>query len=345
MTDTAAVISGLGVCLPEHRVTNHDLAQFLDTSDDWVRTRTGIGQRYWVAPGTSTGDLATAAGRAAMKSAALERADLLMVTTATPDRHLPATAPEVAARLGFDGIPAFDLAAVCAGFAYGVATAAAFIQAGLYQHVLLIGADTYSTIIDKERDRTTAVVFGDGAGAAVLRRGRREEPGAILATDLGSDGRFSHLAIIEAGGSRVPDIPEDAPRHQRFLTLRGGEIYAHAVRRMTASTLAVVAAQGWQCADVEALVPHQANARITEAVARRLGLRAQRCIENIQDVGNTSAASIPIALAHACTTARVRPGAPSVLTGFGGGLAWGAAAFAWPDVTPVTAACESPPPV
>ncbi|WP_328580894.1 beta-ketoacyl-ACP synthase III [Streptomyces sp. NBC_00370] len=317
--DTAAVVTGLGTCLPETVVTNDDLAQHLDTDHAWIQSRTGIERRRRAAAGTGTGDLAVAAGAAALKSAGRDTCDLVLLATTTPDRRCPATAPSVASRLGVEAA-AFDLSAVCSGFVYGLTVAAAMITAGTCQRALVIGADVYSTIVDPT-DRATAVVFGDGAGAVVLERGRADQPGAVLHAELGSDGT----------GSDLITIPPDGPH----LTMRGREVYTHAVTTMARSARSVAERAGWHPADVDAFVGHQANLRILTSVAKRLGLPQERVVANIADVGNTAAASIPLALADAAVAGRITAGDRLLLTAFGGGLTWGSAAVVWPGVEPV----------
>ncbi|MFM9611489.1 beta-ketoacyl-ACP synthase 3 [Streptomyces niveiscabiei] len=325
----ASVIRGVGACLPELTVTNGDLVGGgLDTSDDWIRTRTGIATRRRVTPGTSTGDLATRAAREAL--AGLPPPQLLVLATTTPDHPCPATAPEVASRLGLGTVPAFDLAAVCSGFVYALAAADAWIRAGMATSALVIGAETYSTIVDPA-DRNTAILFGDGAGAVVLGLGTRDEPGAILATDLGSDGTGADHVMIEAGGSRWPDPARLDGTAAHTLRMKGREVYGQAVRRMTASARRTLAQLDWPASTVGAFVGHQANQRILDAVADRLGIGAEHRHGNIRDVGNTAAASIPLALADVARRRAVPPGTRTLLTAFGGGLTWGSAALTWPD--------------
>ena len=331
----SAVVAGLGSCLPPWTVTNHDLAERLDTSDAWIRTRTGIGARRRVGPGTATSDLAVAAGAAALRSAGETAADLVVLATTTPDRRCPATAPEVAHRLGLGHVPAFDLAAVCSGFVYAAAMADAVIRSGLYRSVLVIGAETYSSIIDPE-DRDTAVIFGDGAGAVFLRSGAATEPGAIHGVELGSDGAGADLVAIASGGSRDPSVTPDTPRDLRYFRMQGREVYRHAVRRMTASANAVLAQVGWPAEQLDGFIGHQANQRILDAVADRLGVPGPARLGNIREVGNTAAASVPLALADAVTREPSIPvGGRALLTAFGGGLTWGSIALTWPDVRPV----------
>ncbi|MGQ4514566.1 beta-ketoacyl-ACP synthase 3 [Streptomyces sp. DW26H14] len=332
-----AVLRGLGTHLPSRRVTNAELATMFDTSDEWIATRTGIRERYWAPPGQSTGDLATEAGRAALKSAGLgDEADigLLIVATTTPDHPCPATAPDVAARLGLGHTAAYDIAAVCSGFVYALEAAANAIAAGRVERALVIGAETYSTILSPD-DRTTSVIFGDGAGAVVLGRGTAEEPGRLLGFDLGSDGTGKDLIRIPAGGSRQRSSEVPAADEDRYFTMQGKKVFAHAVRRMAESSLALLGDVGWGPDDVEYLVGHQANIRILRSVAEQIGLEAERAVTNIDKVGNTSAASIPLALADAAAEGKFKAGDRLLLTAFGGGLTWGSAALTWPDIVPV----------
>ncbi|MFD4374825.1 beta-ketoacyl-ACP synthase III [Streptomyces sp. NPDC058486] len=319
-TGAAAVVTGLGTCLPTRAVDNHELSRRLDTSHEWIHSRTGITRRRVADAGTSTADLAVAAGAAALNSGGREACDLVVLATTTPDRRCPATAPEVASALGLPGIPAFDLSAVCSGFVYGLTTAAAMITSGTYDSALVIGAERYSSIIDPE-DRATAVIFGDGAGAVLLERGEAGTPGAVLHTELGSDGT----------GRELITIPPGSPH----LTMAGREVYASAVATMAESARRVSEAVGWQPTDVDAFVGHQANQRILDAVARRLALPTDRMITNIEDIGNTAAASIPLALASAVEEGHLKCGDRVILTAFGGGVTWGSAALIWSDIKPV----------
>jgi 3-oxoacyl-[acyl-carrier-protein] synthase-3 len=252
--------------------------------------------------------------------------DAVILATTTADRLVPTTAPEVATRLGLTGIPAFDLGAVCGGFVYGLATAAGLLAVGQANTVLLIGADSFSTVVDP-KDRTTAVIFGDGAGAVVLRAGSDAEPGAVGPYDLGSDGTLQDLGLVPAGGSRQRsgEAPED-----HYFRMRGNDMYRHAVEHMTASASRALDRAGWTVADVDRFAPHQANARIAAAVADRLGLPAERQLSNIDQVGNTVAASIPLLLAHAHSDGRLRPGHRVLIAAFGAGAVWGATTLIWP---------------
>lgn len=327
----AAVLCGLAGWVPPRVVTNEELAERLDTDDAWIRTRTGILRRHVIEPGQATSDLAVEAGRRALRHAGADSADVVIVTTTTPDHPCPATAPAVAARLGLAGVAAFDVGAVCTGFVYGLATAAGLITSGVARRVLLIGADTYSTIVDP-LDRANAIIFGDGAGAVVLRAGHVDEPGAVGHFDLGSDGAHEDLITVAAGGSRQRSAAGEVQPRDRHFAMRGNEVYRHAVLRMAESARAALDAADWRTGDVDHFVPHQANLRILHSVADDLGLPRQRCVANVDAVGNTGAASIPLALADAAARQTIRPGDRLLLTAFGGGLTWGSCLLTWPDL-------------
>ncbi|MFG3151669.1 beta-ketoacyl-ACP synthase III [Streptomyces sp. NPDC048219] len=336
--ERTAVVAGLGAWVPHGVVTNDELARVLDTSDEWIRSRTGIGRRHVVSPGESTGDLAVEAGRRALASAAANggdrTADAVVLATSTPDRPCPATAPEVASRLGLGGVAAFDISAVCSGFVYALGVSGALITSGAAERVLVVGADTFSTILDPG-DRTTRAVFGDGAGAVLLRAGQPTERGALRGLTLGSDGTRSDLIQVPGGGSRLRSAGEPARDADAYFTMAGRPVFGQAVRRMADSVRASAAELGWAVSDVDRVVLHQANARITAAVADRLDLPVDRFPSNIGQVGNTVAASIPLALADAAQEGVLRPGHRVVLCGFGGGLTWGALGLVWPQVKPV----------
>jgi 3-oxoacyl-[acyl-carrier-protein] synthase-3 len=327
----AAVVAGVGGYVPPTVVTNEDLVARLDTSDEWIRTRTGIASRHVVTPGTATSDLAVEAGRRALKSAEDSQVDAVVLATTTPDHPCPATAPTVATRLGLSGVPAFDVAAVCTGFLYALAAGAGFIACGLANRVLVIASDAFTTIIDPA-DRGTAVIFADGAGAVVLRAGAADEPGALGSVVLGSDGELSDLITVPAGGSRqrssgLPPEPGD-----EFFHMAGRATYRHAVERMTAASLQSLSYTGWRPEEVDRFAAHQANARILGAVAERLGIGPERRLSNIEHVGNTGGASIPLLLAQSAADRSLTAGDRLLLTAFGGGLAWGAATLTWPEL-------------
>jgi 3-oxoacyl-[acyl-carrier-protein] synthase III len=327
----APVLCGLGSWTPPDIVTNDDLAAVLDTSDSWIRTRTGIARRHVARAGLATSELAVEAGQRALKSAGVETVDVLILATTTPDRRCPATAPEVASRLGLGTIPAFDVAAVCSGFIYALANAAGLIAAGIGQRVLVIGADVFCTIIDPG-DRTNRAIFGDGAGAVVLRAGNAAEFGAIGPFTLGSDGRGADLIMVPAGGSRQPYRADGSDDQQRYFVMDGQPVYRQAVHMMAESARQILDLAGWPLSSVDWFVCHQANQRILRAVAARLRIGEDRFLSNIEQVGNTAAASIPLALAQGAESGALRPGDRVVLTAFGGGLTWGSTVLRWPEI-------------
>lgn len=326
------VLEAVGGWVPPRVVPNALLPQQWGVDDRWVRTRTGIERRHLADRSTSTGDAAEHAARRLLDGQGWPRVDALVLATATPDHLCPATAPAVAARLGLGTVPALDVAAVCSGFVYGLALCHGMVGAGLFDRVLLVGADIYSHWLDPA-DRSTGVVFGDGAGAALLGCGSRgDAPGTLLGFDLGSDGEGYDLITVPGGGARSrsgdrPDEPGD-----RYFRMRGRAVFQQAIERMTASCEAVLERVGWRAGQVDHFVPHQANARILSAVGKRLGIPAERCALHLREVGNTGAASIPLALADAQAAGRLRPGARVLTTAFGGGLTWGSVALLGPDV-------------
>lgn len=327
----AAVLTGIGTCLPPRSVTNDQLAERLDTSDEWIRSRTGIGRRYFVEPGTTTSDLALAAGAEALKSSGELTADAVVVATTTPDRLCPATAPTVAGRLGLTGVAAYDISAVCSGFVYGLASACGLIAAGIADRVLLIGAETYSSILDPD-DRSTSVIFGDGAGAVLLRAGEPDEVGVVGPFDLGSDGSGRDLITIRAGGAEQRLSRRDPAPADHYFAMAGKEVFWHAVQRMSESSRAVLDRAGIGLDEIDWLVGHQANSRILHRLADVLGVPQERNISNIAEVGNTSAASIPLALADAGAAGTLRTGDRVLMTAFGGGFTWGSAMLTWPGL-------------
>jgi 3-oxoacyl-[acyl-carrier-protein] synthase III len=329
-----AVLTGLGAWTPPQVVTNDDLAQYLDTSDEWIYSRTGIRERRIADPGVATSDPAVEAGARALKSAGIDRVDAVILATTTPDRPCPATAPEVASRLDLTGVAAFDVSAVCSGFLYALAAAAGLVGTGVADQVLVIGAETYSTILNPA-DRTTRALFGDGAGAVVLRAGEADEPGALGPFDLGSDGRHAELIAVPAGGSRQRSTGRPAADGEQYFTMHGKTVFRHAILRMTESARTALDRAGWRVDQVDRFVAHQANRRILTRVARRLDIPEERCVMNLDRVANTAAASIPLALADAVVDGNLRPGHRVLLTAFGGGFTWGSTTLRWPDLMPV----------
>ncbi|MEU9710864.1 beta-ketoacyl-ACP synthase III [Streptomyces sp. NPDC047967] len=330
----AAVIAAVAGHLPPRVVTNHELAEQYDTTDEWIRTRTGITRRHRVDPGMATSDLAAEAARHALENSGEDGADLVIVATTTPDRPCPATAPTVAAKLGLVGVPAYDVAAVCTGFLYALHSAACAVRTGFARRALVVGAEAFSTLLDPA-DRTTGVIFGDGAGAVLLRAGDSGEPGALDSFDLGSDGTMADLITVRSGGSEEHALrgrPTGGPATDAYFRMDGKPVFMAAVRHMTHSARRVLHDTGWSIEDVDHLVGHQANTRILRAVAEKLGLPSQRALINIDRVGNTAAASIPLALAHGQADGRLRKGDRVLLSAFGGGATWGATTLTWPDL-------------
>lgn len=320
-----SVVRGVGGYLPEAVLTNDDLARRMDTSDAWIRERTGIGERRIAAPGELTSDLATAAARRALQHAGVEpgSVDLVLVATSTPDNTFPATATAVHRKLGLAPCIAFDLQAVCAGFAYALATADLYLRGGMARRALVIGAETFSRLLDWN-DRGTAVLFGDGAGAVVLDA--VEQPGTpadrgVLAVHLAADGaHYDHLHV-DGGPSSTGTVGH--------LRMNGREVFRHAVHRLAESAEAVLAQAGVTLAEVDLLIPHQANVRIIDAVGRRLGIDPARVVVTVERHANTSAASIPLAMAAAVADGRLLPGRLVLANAMGGGFAWGAALLRW----------------
>ncbi len=331
----AAVVAGLGVWTPPTVRTNDQICAHLDTSADWIERRIGIRERRVVSRGMATSDLAVAAGKEVLKSLDDPTVDAVIVATTSPDRLCPATAPEVAIRLGCANVPAYDISAACSGFMYGLATSAALITAGVADRVLFIGAEAFTPLVNPA-DRTTAPIFGDGAGAVVLRSGDSREPGAIGPFDLGSDGSGVELLAIGAGGSRQRSTTgpghSDLPAADWYLAMSGREVFLHAVRRMTQSAQSVLDRLGLSASDVDRFVAHQANVRILEAVAARLEIPRSRTVVNIDRVANTLAASIPLALAHAVGMGDLRVGDRVLLSAFGAGFTWGSTVLVWPSI-------------
>jgi 3-oxoacyl-[acyl-carrier-protein] synthase-3 len=322
-----ATITGVGSSLPPRLVPNTWFEAQVDTTDEWIRSRTGIEARHFADDGVVTSDLAVEAARIALRTAGIpaEQLDMIVCASVTGDTPFPATAVWVQEKLGLS-CPAFDVNAACAGFSYGLATATAFVESGMADTVLLIGAEVYSRILDFT-DRQTCVLFGDGAGATVIQASDR--PG-IEGTVLGADGTAAEILLVPAGGSREPASAETvaASRH-RIQMPNGREVFKRAVTEMAASCREVLEKNGHSPDDVDLLIPHQANARIMVAVAERLGIPLERAVVDVAEVGNTSAASIPIALDRAYRAGRIHEGDLVLFTSFGAGLTWGATAIRW----------------
>lgn len=313
---TYAQILGTGSYLPANRVSNHDLAQRIDTSDEWITTRTGIKARHLAADDEKTSDLATYAARAALENAGLAASDidLIIVATTTPDMQFPATATIVQHNLGISGCPSFDVQAVCAGFMYAITTANAYIKSGMASKALVIGADIFSRIVDWN-DRATCVLFGDGAGAVVL--GASDQAG-IVHSKLHADGAYRDLLYVPA------QMADGAVSGSPFVKMDGQGVFKFAVKQLASVADAVINEAGYSKAQIDWLVPHQANRRIIEATAKHLGLSMDKVILTVAEHANTSAASIPLALDTGIRDGRIQRGHTVLLEGIGGGFAWGA---------------------
>jgi 3-oxoacyl-[acyl-carrier-protein] synthase III len=323
-----AGIYGIGSYLPERVLTNADLERMVETSDEWILTRTGISERRIVGENEATSDLAFVAARRALDHAGLAPADLdlVIVATVTPDMLFPSVSSIVQDRLGATRAGAFDLGAACSGFIYGLATAAQFVQTGLYRHVLVVGADALSRWVNW-KDRSTCVLFGDGAGAAVV--GPVAPGQGMLSFDLGSDGSGGDLLRVEAGGSRLPASAETVAQLQHTIQMDGREVFKFAVRVIEDSTRRALERAGLSTADIDCFIAHQANIRILDAAAKRLELPVERVFNNVSRYGNTSAASVPIAMVEALAEARFRKGDTLALVGFGAGLSWASTILTW----------------
>ncbi|MBI3998123.1 MAG: ketoacyl-ACP synthase III [Armatimonadetes bacterium] len=325
-----ATIAGMGRSIPGRIMPNHELERLVDTSDEWIQTRTGIRERRVAPEGVATSDLAVEAAEEALRDAGVTARDLdlIIVGTATPDMLFPATACLVQDRLGATRAGAFDASAACSSWAYAVAMGHAAVAAGTAETVLVIGAETLSRIVDWT-DRATCVLFGDAAAAVVLRPCPPDE--GFLAFHLGSDGSGGSLICLPAGGSRYPASPETVAARGHFLKMNGREVYKFAVRTIPRAIEYVAAQAGISVEDVDCFIPHQANIRIIEAAARRLGQPLEKFFINVDRYGNTSSASVPVALYEAVEQGRIRPGDLIIFVAFGGGLTWGAAAMRWTD--------------
>lgn len=325
MSMIRAVAIGIGHYLPERVVPNTEFAEKLDTSDEWIQSRTGIQRRHFAADGEMTSDLAVHAANAALKDAGLKAADIdaIVLATSTPDQTFPSTATKVQHQIGMQGGFAFDIQAACAGFAFAMANANALLVAGQAKRVLVIGAETFSRIMNWE-DRTTCVLFGDGAGALILeaRDGTGENlDRGILATDLHSDGQHNDLLHTNGGVSSTQTAGH--------LVMQGREIFKHAVSKLAATASAALDKAGLDHDDVDWVVPHQANLRIIKSTAAKLGVPIENVVITVQDHGNTSAASIPLALSVASQQGRIQQGQILVVEAIGGGLVWGAVVLRW----------------
>ncbi|QLG41439.1 beta-ketoacyl-ACP synthase III [Paenibacillus sp. FSL W7-1088] len=321
-------VIGTGKYVPEKILTNSDLEKMVDTNDEWIVSRTGIKERHIAAPDQATSDLAYEAAIKALESAGMTGSDLdlIIVATITPDSSFPSTACILQDKLGAKGAAAFDLSAACSGFVYGLATATSFIQSGMYNNALVIGADCLSRITDYT-DRNTCVLFGDGAGAVIV--GEVPEGRGFKSFDLGAEGAGGSLLQMEGGGSRLPASVETVENKKHYIYMNGREVFKFAVRVMGTATVEVLRKAGLERTDVDLFVPHQANIRIIQSAMQRLELPEEKVVVNVDKYANTSAASIPLALVEAAEEGRMKAGDTVLMVGFGGGLTWGASVLIW----------------
>jgi len=322
-----AAITGLGAYVPEKILTNADIEKIVDTTDEWITTRTGIRERHVAAKDQATSDLALPAAKEAIAAAGLtpKDLDLIIVATTSPDMFFPSAACYLQAKLGAT-CGAFDLAAACSGFAYALSVSEGFIKSGTYKNILVVGAETITKFINW-KDRSTCVLFGDGAGAAVVSRSK--DGHGILASYLGADGNQSEILQIPAGGSKFPPTAETVANGQHYIRMAGPELFKIAVKTMEQAVLNVLAQEKLTIEDVHCLIPHQANNRILQAVADRLKIPSEKVFINVDRYGNMSSASTVVALYEAVKTGAVKKGDYVVLVAFGGGLTWGASLLKW----------------
>lgn len=319
-------ISGVGSYLPEKVLTNYDLEKMVATSHDWIVQRTGIVNRHQVAPGEGTSDLVVSAAKRALEDANLtaQDLDLIIVATISGDYRMPGTACVVQTKLGARNVMAFDLSAACTGFVYALHVADQFIKTGVYKHILIAGAETLTKLINY-KDRETCILFGDGAGAMIVSRTSSTDPHVLVSSHCHAEGAHAELLWFEAGGTRTPFSQEVLDSGQHYMKMKGKEIFKHATRAMSAACNEVLDSAGKTPADLDWIVPHQANLRITEAVANQFEFPMDKIVSTVHETGNTSAASIPIAFDMAYRDGRIKRGQLILLTAFGSGLTSGSA--------------------
>lgn len=325
----SVIILGTGSYTPQNAVTNDDMAKIVDTSDEWIRTRSGIRARCFAAEGEHTSDMACAAGTRAIEAASIDRSeiDLIIVATMTPDMPFPSTACLVQSKMGLPNTTAFDMQAACSGFVYALSVASSMLRSGNFKKALVIGAEKMSSVLDFE-DRTTCVLFGDGAGAVVLGRSETEDVG-VLSNLEGSDGSTPSMLQQPAGGSAMPASAESLASRQHFLKMNGKEIFKSAVRVMCKASTDILERCDYQSEDLALVIPHQANMRIIESLSKRLKIPMEKFHNNLDRVGNTSAASVPIALDEAFRAGRIQSGDLVLLVAFGAGLTWASTLIKW----------------
>lgn len=321
-------ISGIGSEVPAEVITNDDLAQLVDTSDEWIRTRTGIQERRQASPELAASDLATIAAKRALETAGISADELgaIIVATSTPDMIFPSTACVIQKNLQAMNAFAYDLSAACSGFLFALSNGTQYVESGMCKHVMVIGVDLMTRIIDFQ-DRNTCVLFGDGAGAVVISGSNK--PGGVLGTQLGTDGRFGDILQVPAGGSRTPLTEENISDRKQYIHMNGSEVFKLAVRSMEQAALQLLEHTRVSLQDIDWLVPHQANKRIIETLGKRLQIAKDRVFMNLQHYGNMSAASIPVALDEAWRKGLIYPDQLILMLAFGGGLTWGASLAKW----------------
>jgi len=326
-TGASVGIVGLGAYLPPKILTNEDLEKMVDTSDEWILTRTGIKERRMAEDGVATSDLATEAAKEALKEAKIkpEDVELIIVATITPDMQFPATACLVQKKLNAKKAVCFDMSAACAGYVYAIVTAEQFIKAGTYKNAVVIGAEKLTSVTDWQ-DRSTCVLFGDGAGACVLAKSDKRN---ILSSCLGSNGWESDLLKLPGGGSLHPATHKSVDEKMHYIKMKGSEVFKNAVRAMAEAANEAITRCGLKCDDIDCIIPHQANIRILLAVAKRMGLSEDKVFLNISKYGNMSSASSAVALYEAAKEGRIKEGDIVVIDAFGGGFVWGACAIKW----------------
>ena len=327
MDKTGVKIVAVGHYAPPGVLTNEDLEKVLDTSDEWITTRTGMKRRHVASGEQATSDLAIAAAKNALAKTDLEPGDIdcYIVATVTPDFIFPATACILASKLGASDKAAFDIEIACSGFIYGLTVASSLIRSGVYRRIMLVGAETLTKIVNRN-DRATAVLFGDGAGAVILEASKKD---SFLSSELGSDGSRPELLRVPAGGTRNPLTPAAYEAGEQYLYMEGREVFKFAVTKMIDATDSALKKAKLKKKDLDWLIPHQANKRIIDSAAKYLKMPEEKVVVNIHEYGNTSAASIPIALSEAVETGKIKDGDIIVFVGFGGGLSWGAVTWRW----------------
>jgi 3-oxoacyl-[acyl-carrier-protein] synthase-3 len=317
-------IIGTGSYLPEKKLSNQDLEKMVDTNDQWIRERTGIRSRRIADDGVPTSDLALRAARQALEAAKISPKDLdaILVATVTPDQPMPSTACMLQTKLGAGNCMALDISAACTGFVYGIAIADQFIKTGMYKNILIVGADVLHNIVDY-KDRDTCILFGDGAGACILSRATSEQDSKILSSHLHADGSIGEVFVLPGGGSAMPTTHKTLDDGQQFVRMKGREIFKHAVRTMSSSCSDALKSSGMDAEQVSWVIPHQANVRIMEAVAKHFGLPMERMVVEIEEMGNTSAATVIVAMDRAIRDGRIQRGQYLLLTAFGAGVTSG----------------------